>query len=63
MGRRIFIDGKPGKTVRSILCFGKQPETCVEERFTVRNDDGTYTNAYIELTRDFHRTDLRKSGQ
>jgi tRNA1(Val) A37 N6-methylase TrmN6 len=49
--------------VRSVLCFGKQPETTVEEQLTVRNDDGSYTDAYIELTRDFHNVDLRKAGQ
>lgn len=61
--RRIFIDGKPGKTVRAILCFGKRAGELKEERFTVRGEDGTYSDAYIELTRDFHHTDLRKAGQ
>lgn len=54
----ITVYGKPGTAVRSVLCFGKTADAIRRSELTVRNADGTYTEAYIGLTRDFHDTDL-----
>ena len=58
--RRIKIAGKPGGHVRDILQMIKtsEPVLTIEDSFTVRNEDGLYTEEYKSLTRDFHFTDL-----
>jgi len=55
----ISIEGKPGKTVRSVMEFGKTTIPVTSSNFTVRNENGSYTDAYIELTKEFHGVDLR----
>ena len=57
---QITVEGKPGKAVRSIVAFSRTKQEIEEQAFTVRNTDGSYSDAYIELTVDFHGTDLRK---
>lgn len=57
----IQIFGKPGKEVRSILAFGKSTGEFIKQQFTVRDENGNYTEEYIACTIDFHGTDLRKS--
>lgn len=57
----IQIFGKPGKEVRSILAFGKSTGEFRKKQFTVRDENGNYTEEYITCTIDFHGTDLRKS--
>jgi tRNA1Val (adenine37-N6)-methyltransferase len=58
----IHIHGKPETAVRIVLCFGKTDEALQESTFTIRNSDGSYTNEYIALTKDFHGVDLSLSN-
>ena len=58
---KISIKGKQNKeSNRSVLCFDKETVLTKEQHFVVRNEDGTYTEEYIELTKDFHGVDLKK---
>lgn len=57
----IRIFGKPGKEVRAILAFGKQESPLKTNKFTIRDENGNYTEEYIQCTIDFHGTDLRNS--
>lgn len=50
----ITVFGKPEKPVRHIYTFGKQVQEIKFKDFIVRNEDGTYTDEYIELTKEFH---------
>jgi tRNA1Val (adenine37-N6)-methyltransferase len=54
----ITVNGKPDTPVRVVLCFAKTAGDIVRSTATVRNADGTYTDEYIRLTRDFHSVDL-----
>lgn len=56
----ISLYGKPGKLTRCILAFEKTEKPLKEQDLIIRNTDGSYTDAYIELTKDFHGKDLRK---
>ena len=59
--KKINIKSKYSKEPhRVIVCFGKTTHINVEEStFVIRNEDNSYTNEYIELTKDFHSKDLR----
>lgn len=50
----ITVFGKPEKPVRHIYTFGKQVQEIKFKDFIVRNEDGTYTEEYIALTKEFH---------
>lgn len=55
------INGKPNVPVRAIYGLRKvQVESILNHVLTIRNSDGSYTDDYIELTKDFHSKDLRK---
>jgi tRNA1Val (adenine37-N6)-methyltransferase len=58
----IHIHGKPETPVRVVAHFRKEPTTLKESVFTIRNTDGSYTAAYIELTKEFHAVDLSLAG-
>jgi tRNA1Val (adenine37-N6)-methyltransferase len=55
---RYWIFGRPGKKNRCILAFRKELVQPIEREFVVRNENGSYTDAYKELTKDFHFNDL-----
>jgi tRNA1Val (adenine37-N6)-methyltransferase len=52
--RLIRIQGKPGKPTREVIAFSKEVRTYNEFSLLVRNDDGSYSDQYKELTLDFH---------
>lgn len=53
------VYGKPGLLKRLCVQFGFQEIEVKRARLTIRNEQGRYTEAYRELTRDFHGVDLR----
>jgi tRNA1Val (adenine37-N6)-methyltransferase len=59
----IHLHGKPETPVRVIVCFGKERCVPTASVFTIRNADGSYTDAYIALTKAFHAVDLSLSGR
>jgi len=57
--QKISIQGKRSKEAnRVILCFSCRVDSVKEVAFVVRNENGSYSNEYIELTKDFHSIDL-----
>lgn len=52
--REILVFGKTGQPVRKITAFSKMPGELIQSTLVVRNEDGTYTAAYKQLTADFH---------
>ncbi len=54
------IAGKPNKIAnRVVLSFSKNKVNTIEQSFlTIRNHNGSYSEDYIELTKDFHWTNL-----
>jgi len=48
------------QAVRIIGAYTKQACQCIETKFSLRNQDGMYSEAYLELTQEFHaKTPLR----
>ena len=48
------------KAVRIISAYTKQASPRMETNFSLRNQDGTYSDSYLELTKEFHaKTPLR----
>jgi len=46
--------------VRIISAYTKQASPRIETNFSLRNQDGTYSDSYLELTKEFHaKTPLR----
>ncbi|MEY4289147.1 MAG: hypothetical protein RLZZ30_1235 [Bacteroidota bacterium] len=45
---------------RVIVDFVKDEREVIQDELTIRNLDGSYHDAYISLTKDFHLTDLSK---
>jgi len=61
---KFSIKGKPGKEMnRIILCFNRSAKSSEEKEFVVRNLDNSYSEEYIELTRNYHSVDLRIKNQ
>jgi tRNA1Val (adenine37-N6)-methyltransferase len=42
------------QAVRIISAYTKQANPRIEMNFSLRNQDGTYSNSYLELTKEFH---------
>ena len=60
LNQKIEIQGKRSSPVnRAILTFELSQSEKIISRFVLRNDDNSYTEEYIELTRDFHDRELR----
>lgn len=58
--KKISISPKKDKTPnRMIVSVSKIQSLPIEKELIIRNSDNTYTNEYIELTKDFHAKDLR----
>jgi len=45
---------------RAVLCFERVEVMINQQQLTVREEDGKYTQEYIDLTVDYHATDLSK---
>jgi tRNA1Val (adenine37-N6)-methyltransferase len=56
----ISIFGKPEQITRKIVCFQKSAANCENIDFTIREDNGRYSEEYIKLTAEFHDRDLKK---
>ena len=59
---RLDVISKPGQvSVRAVLGFGKlnSNTTPATQQLVVYNNDGAYTDEYIELTKDYYARDLR----
>lgn len=55
----IAITGKEGQSeIRRILAFGRNRVNLQNGLLTVRDQHGKYTQAYIEITKEFHDRDL-----
>ena len=53
--KQIMIESKPGKEVRSILVFSLSNTSELSlSTFSIRDDDGFYTDEYHLLTSEFH---------
>jgi tRNA1Val (adenine37-N6)-methyltransferase len=50
----IQLFGKPKKMIRTIVALGKSSVKRQQSSLTIRNEDGTYTEKYKEVTIDFH---------
>lgn len=59
----IVIHGKPDTPVRVVLAFGKAPAEPKHAQLTIRTAAGHYTDAYFDLTREFHNVDLTQRSQ
>jgi len=51
---RIQLEGKPGKHVRTIYCLTKKECETKNSTFTIRTENGDYSEEYKELTKDYH---------
>ncbi|WP_343747717.1 methyltransferase [Fluviicola sp.] len=56
--KKIHVEGKPGKHVRTIYCFSRIDSPAEISEFTIRTDSGTYSDAYKVLTKEFHNKAL-----
>lgn len=53
--QEITLEGNPGNPVRTVFCFSKTKNSSwIKKKFLIRNEDGTYTDEYRFLTKDFH---------
>lgn len=59
LNSRIEIFGKPNSLTRVVLNFGKQKKDFNKKSLTIRNADGSYSQAYKDLTSEFHDRNLR----
>jgi tRNA1Val (adenine37-N6)-methyltransferase len=55
---RIDVLGKPNQIIRTIAAFSTENSTAKQSKLTIRNLNGTYTDEYIQLTKDFHSVNL-----
>ena len=54
----IFGKEVQDQAIRSILSFARQNCEARHSQFIIRNSEGGYTNEYIELTKEFHHSEL-----
>lgn len=59
VNRKIDVIGKEGgNPIRCILNISRLFNQLKEETFCIRNSDGTYTEEYIQLTKEYHGVEL-----
>lgn len=59
--RQVQLFGKRNEVPnRAVLCFERVEGIIVQQQLTVREADGKYSKEYIDLTVDYHATDLSK---
>jgi tRNA1Val (adenine37-N6)-methyltransferase len=51
---KVYVNGKPEKRSRMVLSLSNCPCVCTTTGFTIRNQDGYYSDQYKLLTKDFH---------
>ena len=56
--KEIILFAKPGRSKRTVLVFSKTYYQTEEVSFLIRNIDNTYSEAYKELTIDFHNKQI-----
>lgn len=57
--QRIKIFGKPNRHVRDVLTFSKKKiKAMSESTFTIRDEEGKYTEIYKNVTKEFHYNTL-----
>lgn len=57
--KEIIVNGKPNSPKRVILNFTNEEKTFLNsESFTIRNENGSYTEEYKKLTKEFHNKEL-----
>lgn len=49
-----LVNGKPNLTVRRIVCFVLNACNTEKKSICIRNEDGSYTDEYKSLTKEFH---------
>lgn len=52
--QQILIFGKENQAVRQIFCFSKGIKKVVKRELILRNENNQYTEAYKELTKEYH---------
>jgi len=55
---RIDVLGKPNQIIRTIAVFSTENSLAKRSELIIRNANGTYTDEYIQLTKDFHSVNL-----
>lgn len=56
----ITLYGKPNSPKRTVVAFSKSVEQEVDKKsLIIRDNNGFYTEEYIELTKEYHAVDLR----
>lgn len=55
---RIDVLGKPNQIIRTIAVFSTENSAVQRRELIIRNANGTYTDEYIQLTKDFHSVNL-----
>ncbi|HRO75500.1 MAG TPA: methyltransferase [Crocinitomicaceae bacterium] len=59
--QKITLLGKPNNSVRLIYCLTNKKNVQSEFlTFTIRNTDGTYTDEYVDLTKEFHFRQVKR---
>ncbi len=57
--KSIIVNGKKEKPVRKVTCFvHEHPQNLVSTSFLIRSEDGSYTDEYKTLTKEFHNKSL-----
>jgi tRNA1Val (adenine37-N6)-methyltransferase len=56
--KEIILFAKPSKSKRTVLVFSKMHIQTEKLSFLIRNEDNTYSDAYRELTIDFHNKQI-----
>ncbi len=60
---RLNIQSKENlEPVRTILGFAKNKKDLKEDKIVIYRDNNGYTDEYIELTKNYHARDMRKTG-
>lgn len=56
---QVSVYSKNNLPSRLILAFSKQQKQCLFSNLIIRNENGSYTEDYISLTKDFHGVSLK----
>lgn len=57
----VAIQNQHHDTVREVYCLGKTAFECQHSTIKIRENDGSYSAAYIELTKEFHGISITKA--
>jgi len=63
INKLIFIKPKINKNIyRVVMCFSFHELLLDKTEIVIRNSKGLYTDTYIDLTKEFHYTNLKKNN-